>query len=154
MISRLFMKTIFFFARIYWKIFHPLTLGVRLMLIKNDEIVLVRHTYRDGWYLPGGGLKRRETFQDGARREANEETGATLGELKFWGVYSNLIGDTSDHEAVFLCDTFDLNGKPDHEIAECRLFSLRDLPPGTVRGVAKCVRQYLAGNHQPNLEQW
>lgn len=148
------MKTIFFFARIYWKIFHPLTLGVRLMLIKNDEIILVRHTYRDGWYLPGGGLKRRETFQDGARREAYEEAGATLGQLAFWGIYSNLIGDTSDHEVVMLCKSFDLNGKSDHEIAECRAFPLDKLPQGTVRGVHKCVQQYLDGNHQPNIETW
>ena len=67
------MKIIFLLARIYWKIFRPLTWGVRLMLIKNDEIVLVRHTYRDGWFLPGGGLKRRETFTAAARREAHEE---------------------------------------------------------------------------------
>lgn len=154
MISRVFMKTIFFFARIYWKIFHPITLGVRLMLIKNDEIVLVRHTYREGWYLPGGGLKRKETFQDGARREAQEEAGAGLGELQFWGIYSNLIGDTSDHEAVMLCASFELNGKSDHEIAECRAFPLDKLPQGTVQGVRKCVQQYLDGNHQPNIETW
>jgi len=83
LISRLVMKVIFFCARIYWKLVHPLTWGVRLMLIQNDEIVLVRHTYRSGWYLPGGGLKRQETFQDGARREANEESGAMLGVMKF-----------------------------------------------------------------------
>lgn len=154
MISRVVMKIIFFFARIYWKIFHPLTLGVRLMLIKNGEIVLVRHTYRDGWYLPGGGLKRRETFQDGARREAHEEAGATLGNLEFWGIYSNLIGDTSDHEVVMLCESFDLSGNSDHEIAECRTFPLNSLPQGTIGGVRKCVQQYLDGNHQPDIETW
>lgn len=148
------MKIIFFFARIYWKIFHPLTLGVRLMLIKNNEIVLVRHTYRDGWYLPGGGLKRRETFQDGARREAHEEAGATLEHLQFWGIYSNLIGDTSDHEVVMLCESFNLSGKSDREIAECRAFPLNNLPQGTIDGVRKCVQQYLDGNHQPDIETW
>lgn len=154
MISRIFMKIIFFFARIYWKIFHPLTWGVRLMLVKNDEIVLVRHTYRDGWYLPGGGLKRRESFQEAARREAHEEAGANLGNLEFWGVYSNLIGDTSDHEIVMLCEEFELNGKSDHEIAECRAFPLNDLPPESVHGVRKCVQQYIDGNHQPHVEEW
>ncbi|MBE2221264.1 MAG: NUDIX domain-containing protein, partial [Anaerolineae bacterium] len=145
---------IFFFARIYWKIFQPLTWGVRLMLIKNGEIILVRHTYRDGWYLPGGGLKRRETFQDAARREANEEAGATLGDLVFWGVYSNLIGDTSDHEVVMLCHSFELNSKTDREIAECRAFPLQELPIGTIHGVRKCVQQYLEGTHQPDVEAW
>lgn len=154
MISRIAMKIIFFFARIYWKIVQPLSWGVRLMLVQNNQIVLIRHTYRDGWYLPGGGLKRRETFQDGGRREAKEEVGATLGDLEFWGLYSNLQGDISNHEVVLLCETFTLNGKSDHEIAECRLFPLTQLPPGTVRGVVKCVQQYLDGNHQPALEQW
>jgi 8-oxo-dGTP pyrophosphatase MutT (NUDIX family) len=148
------MKIIFFFARIYWKIFQPLTWGVRVMLIKNEQIILIRHTYRPGWYLPGGGLKRRETFPDGARREALEEAGATLADLEFWGIYSNLRGDTSTHEVVMLCQEFDLDGESDHEIAECRAFPLRELPSGTVRGVHKCVQQYLEGSHQPNVETW
>ena len=124
------------------------------MLIKNQQIILVNHTYRAGWYLPGGGLKRRETFREGAHREAYEEAGATLGDLQFWGVYSNLTGDTSTHEVVMLCQEFNLNGKSDHEIAECRAFPLHKLPAGTVRGVHTCVQQYLAGNHQPDAESW
>lgn len=154
MISRIFMRIIFFLARIYWKIFQPLTWGVRLMLIRNDDIVLIRHTYRPGWYIPGGGLKRRETFHTAAHREAREETGATLGELVFWSVYSDLMGDTSAHEVVFLCKEFELSGNTDHEIAECRFFPLQNLPPGTNRGVRKCVQQYLDGSHQPNIEEW
>ncbi len=152
--SRLLMRVIFFLARIYWKICQPLTWGVRLMLIQNEQILLVRHTYRRGWFLPGGGLKRRETFDTAARREAREETGAQLGPLTFWGLYSNLRGDTSDHEVVMLCTEFALNGKTDREIEECRFFSLGELPIGTSSSAQKCVRDYLAGQHQPTLAEW
>ncbi|MFO7680328.1 MAG: NUDIX domain-containing protein [Chloroflexota bacterium] len=154
MISSYLMRVVFFLARIYWKIFQPLTWGVRLLLIKNEQILLVRHTYRPGWYLPGGGVKRRETFYEAARREAHEEAGAHLHALTFWGVYSNLRGDTSDHEVVLLCTEFELNGNSDHEIAECRFFPLDSLPPGTARGVLKCVQEYLAGDHQPAVVEW
>ena len=32
---------------------HPVTLGVRLLLVEDGEILLVKHTYRAGWSLPG-----------------------------------------------------------------------------------------------------
>ena len=66
--------------RIYCFFFRPILIGVRTMMIKNDKVLLVRHTYIPGWFMPGGGLKRGETLEQAARREVFEETGAQLGE--------------------------------------------------------------------------
>jgi 8-oxo-dGTP pyrophosphatase MutT (NUDIX family) len=147
-------RLLYFLGRIYWRIFRPLAWGVRLLLIQDDAILLVWHTYQDGWYLPGGGVKRGETFQAAARREAREEVGATTGALQFWGLYSSLNGPKSDHVVVFVCHDFQINGRTDFEIADCRFFPLADLPPDLHPGTASRIHEYLAGNHQPTAGIW
>uniref|UniRef100_UPI000ADAEDDE NUDIX domain-containing protein n=1 Tax=Sphingomonas pruni TaxID=40683 RepID=UPI000ADAEDDE len=50
-------------ARIVWRITRPRTIGVRAILRDRDgRIALVRHTYLDHWYLPGGGVKKGESI--------------------------------------------------------------------------------------------
>lgn len=46
-----------------------------LCLVERDDgrILLVHHSYRPGWGLPGGIVKRREQVDDAARREVREE---------------------------------------------------------------------------------
>ena len=57
-----------------------LTIGVRALVLDDDgRICLVRHSYRDGWYLPGGGVKTGESLVDAMQRE-REETGVELPE--------------------------------------------------------------------------
>lgn len=47
-------------ARLVWKVTKPRTFGVRAVLLDQDNrIALVRHTYTDAWYPPGGGVKKR-----------------------------------------------------------------------------------------------
>ena len=56
----------------YWKIFKPTTVGVRILLIKEGKIILVKHTYQDCWYIPGGGVKKRETGRSFLENGKNE----------------------------------------------------------------------------------
>ncbi|MES2906548.1 MAG: NUDIX domain-containing protein, partial [Pseudomonadota bacterium] len=59
------------------------TLGVRAVVLKGDDVLLVRHTYMDGWYLPGGGVDRGEALEKAAVRECFEEVGVHIqGEFK------------------------------------------------------------------------
>ena len=64
-----------------WSIARPITVGVRVFLVRDGMLLLVRHTYQDAWYLPGGGVEGGETLEEAIRREAAEEVGAELGEL-------------------------------------------------------------------------
>jgi len=41
----------------------------------DDQVLLIRHSYRTNWGLPGGLLARRESPQEAARREVREEIG-------------------------------------------------------------------------------
>ena len=57
----------------YWKIFEPTILGVRALIVDQEQIMLVKHTYTNGWYLPGGRVDRGETIYTAMCREVSEE---------------------------------------------------------------------------------
>lgn len=49
-----------------------------LLVQRNDEILLVKSSWRDVWELPGGGIEPQESLGLAALREAREETGYSL----------------------------------------------------------------------------
>jgi len=48
-------------AQLYWFTVRPVTLGVRVLMVSDEKVLLVRHSYQQAWFLPGGGVKRGET---------------------------------------------------------------------------------------------
>jgi len=94
--KKIFLKTLYFIFIRVLRIFKPISIGVRVMLVRDDQILLVKHSYMDEWYFPGGGTKRKETLADAARREALEEVGATLGNLELFGIYTNFFEVRTD----------------------------------------------------------
>jgi 8-oxo-dGTP pyrophosphatase MutT (NUDIX family) len=127
--------------------FSPIGIGVRMMLVRDESVLLVYHSYLSHWHIPGGGVKRGETLLAAARREAYEETGAVItGDVRLLGIY---LGDTrrrSDHTAVFVCEEFDLQPATDRwEIVGKAFFALDRLPFDTQRGYRHVVAQYRNG---------
>ena len=95
-------------ARLWWSVAKPITVGVRVLLVQDGRLLLVRHTYQEAWYLVGGRVEGGETLEQAIRREAAEEVGAKLSHLELFGVYSNFFEGKSDHVVVFKSD--DLTG--------------------------------------------
>src|SRR4051812_38995035 len=63
--------------RAWWVLRRPRSRGVRCILRRGDEVVLVRHSYGDRrWMLPGGRVRRSEDPIATARREMQQELGA------------------------------------------------------------------------------
>ena len=62
-------------------VLHPRVRGVKCVVRDADgQIIWVRHTYGDrgAWELPGGAVKRSESFVEAARRETREELGVDV----------------------------------------------------------------------------
>ncbi len=123
------------------------------MLVRGDRVLLVRHSYRASWYHPGGGIKRYETPEQAARREAFEEVGASLGPLELFGVYSNFRQGWRDHIVLFLCRDFSISGRSDSEIEQIAWFRLDDLPPDISPGSRRRLEELERGK-QPRFGYW
>lgn len=124
------------------------------MMIHDDKVWLVRHTYVHGWFMPGGGLKRGETLEQAARREAFEETGAQLGKVTLMGAYTSFVDWKTDHGIVFICRDFSFIGKPDGEIAELRAFPIHELPEDLYPSHRLRFEEYQKGIPQPQFGEW
>lgn len=125
-----------------------------MALLRGDEVLLIRHTYREGWYLPGGGVDKGESLEEAARREAEEEVGADVGELNLLGVYSNFAEHKSDHVAIFYTRDFTLDEfEANNEIADRRWFPISSLPAEVSAGTARRLRELAAGG-SPLAGNW
>ncbi|OBS51749.1 MULTISPECIES: NUDIX domain-containing protein [Methylosinus] len=127
----------------------PLTLGVRgLVVDPENRVLLVRHTYVSGYYLPGGGVEAGETLEQALARELSEEGNIEIeGPAELRGVYLNRRVSRRDHVALFIVRAFRQSGPraPDHEIAEAGFFALDALPEGATRATRDRLAECLGG---------
>ena len=66
----------------------------------GSELLLVRPSYRFGWHLPGGSLRRSETPETAARRELAEEIGLSAPALRSAGS-TCIVWDGRRHRVHF-----------------------------------------------------
>ncbi|MEP0706641.1 MAG: NUDIX domain-containing protein [Parvibaculum sp.] len=142
-------------VRLYWRLRRPLTAGVRGMVFDGDgRVLLVRHTYIPGWYLPGGGVERGETMLTSLRRELEEEVGVMLvGEARLHGLYANFREFKSDHVALYVVaeGAYEHRPRRSPEIAESGFFAPNALPEGITPSTRARVREVAEGLSAPEL---
>ena len=105
--------------------------GVRVILIRDSHVVLVRHWLTPGvWTLPGGGVKKGETPEQAGMREIHEELGYKIN--SFGGEVGEYQGRMGRRDSVVVLYTEDFDGSmrfiPNLEIMERSLFDLNHLP--------------------------
>jgi 8-oxo-dGTP diphosphatase len=128
----------------WWLVRRPRTEGVKIVVRREDDVLLVRHAYgrRGEWDLPGGFMNSGEPPQDAALREVEEELGLRATRPVALGTLLQRGGGKRDMVHGFAADA---DGTPlvidEAEIAHARWFAHDDLPretsPYTRRMVAR-----------------
>jgi 8-oxo-dGTP pyrophosphatase MutT (NUDIX family) len=127
----------------YWRVANPQKRGVKCVLTRDGEVLLVRHTYgpTPRWELPGGGVKRNEEPLAAARRETREELGVDVAEWRFLGDLFERIDGKRDR---LWCFASELGGAAEitlheAEIADARWFARDALPDDSHRYVRRIL---------------
>jgi 8-oxo-dGTP diphosphatase len=98
---------------------------------KNEFILIKRKNspYKDHWALPGGYLNYGETVENGAMREAKEETNIDVQLKKLFNVYSKMDRDPRGHTVtiVYLAKGDFKNLKANDDAKDANIFTKNDL---------------------------
>ena len=125
----------------------PVTIGVRAVVRdERGRLCLIRHTYRPGWYFPGGGVKRWETLEEACIRVTREEAGVAITRLaRMIGVYANFRPERSDHVVLYEAADWHSEAHDSFEIAEVGFFDPGGLPAGTSPATRRRVAELVQG---------
>lgn len=124
------------------------TLGVRVAALDPaGRVLLVRHTYLRGWWLPGGGVDRGESAGEAARRELREETGLiATAQPRLVSIHDNGRHFAGDHVLLYRVDAFETGERSSHgEIAETGWFDPAALPVDVNRPSARRLAEMFDG---------
>ena len=134
---------------LYWRVTRAATLGARGMVIDgHGRLFLVKHSYVDGWHMPGGGVESGETMQTALARELAEEGNITLtGQPQLFAVYFNARVSRRDHVGLYIVRDFlqESPPQPNREIVEHGFFAVDALPQDTSRATRARIDEVLKG---------
>jgi 8-oxo-dGTP pyrophosphatase MutT (NUDIX family) len=140
----------------YWRFSRGLTLGVRAVVLDGDgRVFLIKHSYAEGWQLPGGGVEAGETLIEALARELSEEGNIELtGPPALYGIYFHPFYSNRDHVTIYVVRDFRQSAPPipNREIVGHGFFPLDGLPLDTTAGTRARIAEITAG--KPASERW
>lgn len=149
---KIFFNLFHFLRKKYWKIFGIETFGVRVLVFKDNHILLVKHRYGNFWVMPGGGINKNESEEQAALRELKEETGMLSIATDFkLGQYKNNTGGKNDNISCFVVTDFKeiTNFRRTFidylEIGSMQWFKIDNLPHDVSDPTEARIKEFLAG---------
>jgi 8-oxo-dGTP pyrophosphatase MutT (NUDIX family) len=135
--------------QVHSRLMRGMTLGVRGLVVDAEgRVLLIKHTYTPGWYMPGGGIERGETAEQALERELLEEAGVRMtARARLLSFHSNETLFRGDHVLIYRIEQFE-TGEPSQtgEIEEIAWFSPDDLPPDVTRATRARLAEALLGS--------
>jgi ADP-ribose pyrophosphatase YjhB (NUDIX family) len=136
-----------------FSLFSKKTIGARILLIREDHILLVRHTYTEGWYTIGGGVEGGESPMHTVWREVHEEVGVTLKHSpKLFSIYHRPRKRGDDYVVLYIGEPHQEQESNSIEIAEKKWFPLSDLPHTISPATRRRIEEYLG--HRSISDKW
>lgn len=127
-----------------WTFFSKKTIGARALVIQDDQVLLIKHTYLLGWHTIGGGVDKGETSLQALKRELMEEVGIELlEEPTIHGFYHKQKKRWDDYIILYVCKSFAQKSVSSLEIDEQRWFALDDLPQDISPATKRRIEEYL-----------
>lgn len=138
--------------KIRWNISYAMTdkfvVGMVYFVERNNQLLLVRHTYQDKWALPGGWVERNESFEESARRELDEELNIKIDDFEVLevnkvprsGIINIAIRGRLKDQGVAIRDG---------EIYGYRFFDLHRLPEDVIYTHKPYLARYLESRRPP-----
>ena len=115
------------------------------IVLRGQEVLLVKRDSPALWELPGGGILSGETSEDATRREVEEETGVRVEILELLGWYER-TGFRAHRSPVFICRPLQATLRPcTEDVVDARYFPLTDLPRAMFPWYLPILRTDIAG---------
>lgn len=110
-------------------------LGVGLAILRDGKLLLCKRMKAPEaghWNIVGGKVDHMEPAEQAARREAEEETGLTIGAIEFVAWSEQRIEADRQHWVSLLYKTTDIQGEPQltepDKLSAIGFFDLDNLP--------------------------
>jgi len=131
----------------------PVAFAACALVVRDNKVLLVRHSYVRGWLLPGGGVGRAEPPAEAILRELKEEIGLVHSSPpEFVGLYSRRTGWVTNVIALYRVDDAEFNFRSNLEIREVQFANPVSPPDGTPPSVRRRLLEF--ARLQPQSAHW
>jgi len=123
--------------------------GVAIIITKDNKVLLMKRKGPHGtgtWSTPGGHLEFGETPEECAAREAKEEVGVDVVDIRFRAVTNDLFEKTGRHYITIWMDGRAISGEPtvaaEREVSEIGWYAWESLPQPLFLPLENLVKEF------------